>query len=61
MGRTTLTKDKLAEVVSGVLESGAIRKDMTIAELLKSSSEMSGPEVAWTAVVDGDKWVIVMP
>ena len=61
MANKRLSKDDLNEVVDGVMKSGLINKDMTVKELMEVTSRLENDTtVAWTAVLDGDKYFMFM-
>lgn len=61
MAKRKLNSEQLKNITDSMLESGIINKDMTVHDLMEATARIPIDEVSWTAVIDGDKWVIVMP
>jgi hypothetical protein len=56
-----MAKDReLQTVVEALKEANIISPDVTVADLLKATQTIGKIVPTWTAVVDSDKWAVVL-
>jgi hypothetical protein len=67
MAKRTVRKAKLrksapsgAELVDALQKAGIVSSDTTLRQLLDATKRISGPEIAWTAVADSDKYCFIL-